>query len=292
MKARARDLVANPYVVSASRLALGGIFVAASVGKLQHQALFTDTVISYGMLPHGLAEMYGTVTPWVELLLGCCLVLGVFSTFAAAVSIPLIDSFIIAGIYALFRPAGDICGCFGELVSLSHLQAVLVDAAMLLIAWQILLYRDRAESLGLGALLSRFSFGAGRLKRYSIQFAALAVVVVLPASLVGDTANSPDIWMNEGPQVLLFWDGCADCFESELQIIDVLEQEYGDRIAFVRVNYLEDPEPAEKFGVENSFVVLLITGGTDDGGYVVHQRFEGTIDEEMLRDCFDRVLSS
>jgi len=167
-------------------LILGGIFVAASVSKLQNHTLFTDTVVDYGILPHSLAEFYGAAVPWLEMVIGCCLVLGIFSTLAAAVSIPLIDSFIIASIYALFRPVGDICGCFGELVSLSHLHAILVDCAMLVMAWGILLRRNKVEWLGLEALLCRFNLGTGRVRRYTIQLAALAVVVILPACLVGD----------------------------------------------------------------------------------------------------------
>ena len=186
MKARARDIVANPYLVATLRLILGGMFVAASVGKLQHQTLFTETVIDYGILPHSLAEVYGAAVPWLEMVIGCCLVLGIFSTLAAAVSIPLIDSFIVASIFALFRPVGDICGCFGEMVSLSHLHAILVDCAMLLMAWGTLLHRDKADWPGLGAFLSRLNPGMGRAKRYSMQLAALAVVVILPACLVGD----------------------------------------------------------------------------------------------------------
>lgn len=292
MKARVKEIIASVWLTHILRLALGGIFVAASVGKLQYRALFTDTVIGYDILPHSLAEFYGTVLPWAELFIGCCLVLGIFSTFASAISLPLIVSFIVASVYGLVRPVGDTCSCFGELVSLSYSQAIIIDVVMLLMAGQLLLHRDKAESFGLGSVLSRRDLGRKRGAMFVFRFVVVALVMVVTVPFIGGTQTSLDEETNESPQFLLFWDGCPDCFEYELNMIDELEQEYGDRIVFIRINYLEDPQAAEEFGVEDSFTMLLITGKTDQGEYVVHQRFEGTVDKEMLRNSFDQVLSS
>lgn len=290
MKARVKEIIASVWLTHILRLALGGIFVAASVGKLQYRALFTDTVIGYDILPHSLAEFYGTVLPWAELFIGCCLVLGVFSIFASAISLPLIVSFIVASVYGLVRPVGDICSCFGELVSLSHSQAIALDVAMLLMAEQLLLHRDKAESFGLGSLLSRRDLGRKRRAMFVFRFIVVALVMVITVPFIGGTQSSLDDIV-DGPQFLFFWDGCPDCFEYELNMIDELEQEYGDRIVFKRINYVEDLQAGEEFGVDSP-TMLLITGKTDQGEYVVHQRFEGTVDKEMLRNSFDQVLSS
>jgi len=290
VKARVKEIIASVWLTHILRLALGGIFVAASVGKLQYRALFTDTVIGYDILPHSLAEFYGTVLPWAELFIGCCLVLGVFSIFASAISLPLIVSFIVASVYGLVRPVGDTCSCFGELVSLSHSQAIALDVVMLLMAGQLLLHRDKAESFGLGSLLSRRDLGRKRGAMFVFRFIVVALVMVITVPFIGGTQRSLDDIV-EGPQFLFFWDGCPDCFEYELNMIDELEQEYGDRIVFKRINYVEDPQAAEEFGVDSP-TMLLIAGKTDQGEYVVHQRFEGTVDKEMLRNSFDQVLSS
>jgi len=290
VKARVKEIIASVWLTHILRLALGGIFVAASVGKLQYRALFTDTVIGYDILPHSLAEFYGTVLPWAELFIGCCLVLGVFSTFASAISLPLIGSFIVASVYGLVRPVGDTCSCFGELVSLSHSQAIALDVVMLLMAGQLLLHRDKAESFGLGSLLSRRDLGRKRGAMFVFRFIVVALVMVITVPFIGGTQSSLDDIVDR-PQFLFFWDGCPDCFEYELNMIDELEQEYGDRIVFKRINYVEDPQAGEEFGVDSP-TMLLIAGKTDQGEYVVHQRFEVTVDKETLRASFDQVLSS
>lgn len=291
MKARVKEIIASVWLTHILRLALGGIFVAASVGKLQYRALFTDTVIGYDILPHSLAEFYGTVLPWAELFIGCCLVLGVFSIFASAISLPLIVSFIVASVYGLVRPVGDTCSCFGELVSLSHSQAIALDVVMLLMAGQLLLHRDKAESFGLGSLLSQRDLGRKRRAMFVFRFIVVALVMVVTVPFIGGTQSSLDGETNEGLQFLFFWDGCLDCFDYQLKMIDELEQEYDDRIVFKRINYVEDPQAGEEFGVDSP-TMLLITGKTDQGEYVVHQRFEVTVDKETLRASFDQVLSS
>jgi uncharacterized membrane protein YphA (DoxX/SURF4 family) len=68
------------------RMALGGIFIVSAVLKIPHQSEFIQVVFSYGVLPYGLVELYGTVLPWIELILGLALVLGLFPRLNAGLS--------------------------------------------------------------------------------------------------------------------------------------------------------------------------------------------------------------
>ena len=88
MKDRLEKIINNRWLVFSSRLVLGGIFITASISKLQLQTKFVNTVISYGILPDSLAQIYGFTLPWVELFMGCSLVLGLFYRFNAALTIP------------------------------------------------------------------------------------------------------------------------------------------------------------------------------------------------------------
>ena len=103
-KALIEEIVNNRWLIFALRVALGGIFIAASVTKLSHQAEFINIVTSYGILPDSLARLYALIVPWAELVIGCSLVLGLFTRFAAALSIPLIVSFIVASTGRSPRP--------------------------------------------------------------------------------------------------------------------------------------------------------------------------------------------
>jgi uncharacterized membrane protein YphA (DoxX/SURF4 family) len=290
MRDRIREAAANEWLVLVSRLALGGIFLASSVGKLQHPFLFTETVKDYGILPDGLAQFYGTALPWAELFIGCSLVLGIWPRFSAALSVPLAVSFSIAAFYSLFQPGIDVCGCFGELVALSHPQAIAVDFAMLLLASEVLVHGNRAETFGIGRLLSRHDLGLKGRDALALRLAVLSLAIVLAASLIGDSRSPLEKQLAGRPGFLLLYN-CAECCQRQIEIIDSLEPEYGHRIAFIRINYVEDPQAAEQFDVDNPFTMLLISGKTEEDEYVIWERFVGTIGKDMLRDAFDELLA-
>jgi uncharacterized membrane protein YphA (DoxX/SURF4 family) len=183
MKARIKEIVDNRWLIFTLRLVLGGIFIAASVGKIPHQAEFINTVTSYGILPDNLAHAYGLILPWAELSIGCCLVLGIFSRLASALSIPLILSFIIASAYALFHTVEDSCGCFGQLIPISHSTSLVIDAVMLIMAVPLVLHK--AEFLSIGTLLSRLKLGSGRRRRFVFEKGSKFAVVALAVLAIG-----------------------------------------------------------------------------------------------------------
>ena len=150
-----RRIVSNRWLVLAARLLLGGIFLLSAIGKLQHSALFVDQVVDYGLLPEGLSRLYATVLPWAEVAVGFSLILGLLSAVGAIVSAAMTVSFAIAGIYSLLRPeeVPSLCGCFGELVDLSHTQSLTLDVAMLLAAVVIVVSWRRADEMGVMSLV-------------------------------------------------------------------------------------------------------------------------------------------
>jgi len=138
MKDKVEQFLTDEKVLLASRLILGSIFIAASIGKLQHLNVFVNLVASYNILPYSLAEVYGFLVPWLELLIGSLLILGLFTRFASALSIPIIISFIIASSHKLLIGAEGGCGCFGEVMPLTTSQALYMDAVMLLLTIMII----------------------------------------------------------------------------------------------------------------------------------------------------------
>jgi len=192
MNSIAAKIIYNRWLTLISRLALGGILITASIGKLQEHARFTDTVNNYGILPDFLAEAYGFVVPWLELFIGCCLVLGVFVRFASLLSVPVILSFIVANIYGLVHTAPYVCDCFGDLVTLSHPLSLGIDIVMLALAAQILYSINRsAEFFSIGFIVHRLSIGSGGARRILFEKGTMLAAVVLAMALFACCA--PDI---------------------------------------------------------------------------------------------------
>ncbi|MBN1592447.1 MAG: DoxX family membrane protein [Candidatus Coatesbacteria bacterium] len=94
------------------RIIVGGVFVYASIDKIIHPAQFADMVYNYRMLPYFVINFFAVILPWIELVIGLCLILGPFSDAASLVTGGLLAMFIVASIAALIRGLDINCGCF------------------------------------------------------------------------------------------------------------------------------------------------------------------------------------
>jgi len=100
--------------ILAARVIVGLIFLLAAIDKIQAPGAFADSVRAFHILPSNLVLPFAFLVPWLELLVAVYLLAGFMSRLAAAGSILLLLSFIIALTDSLLT--GNInhaCGCFG-----------------------------------------------------------------------------------------------------------------------------------------------------------------------------------
>ena len=140
----------NRYLSFVFRIALGVIFIVSGSGKLAELSTFVEEVKNADVLPHALATVYGNALPFVEIVIGALLVLGLFSRFAAAIGGLSSLSFIIGNSFEIHRGLYGDCGCFGSIASLqfSTREAFIIDCVMLIVAIQILVHKGEFLSLG------------------------------------------------------------------------------------------------------------------------------------------------
>jgi putative oxidoreductase len=98
----------------AARLYLGGVFLAACWFKIVDPASFALDVATYRILPLGLVNPLALVLPWVELLAGAMLVLGLRTRAAALLVSAMMVVFLVALAIALGRGLEMGCGCFAN----------------------------------------------------------------------------------------------------------------------------------------------------------------------------------
>jgi uncharacterized membrane protein YphA (DoxX/SURF4 family) len=65
------------FVITFLRIALGATFVFSSVGKLNRPGDFLAAVYDYQMVGPRLGVAVATVLPWLELIVGICLLAGI-----------------------------------------------------------------------------------------------------------------------------------------------------------------------------------------------------------------------
>jgi len=125
---------------------LGLILLLSGFGKMPGQAEFIDALLGSFWTP-ALAYFIGYCVPWVEVVLGVCLLLGVFPRIAAGLCLPLIIGFIVSNSWALgqgIEQFPECATCFGVLERLfgaiSPLQALYLDIVLFCLALVILLF--------------------------------------------------------------------------------------------------------------------------------------------------------
>ncbi|HYH73598.1 MAG TPA: MauE/DoxX family redox-associated membrane protein [Nocardioides sp.] len=95
------------------RLFLGAVLIYAGATKIGHPLTSQRAVQAYELLPDGLANTIGLALPFVEVVLGVLLVLGLFTRPAAIAATVLMVAFVIGISQAWARGLTIDCGCFG-----------------------------------------------------------------------------------------------------------------------------------------------------------------------------------
>lgn len=107
-----RDRLTHPWLTIRVQIALGAIFVAAALPKITDPPSFAHMIYNYRILPGGLINISALVMPWLELLTGLALILGVWVRPARWLIGAMLVTFIVAISINLLRDNAIDCGCF------------------------------------------------------------------------------------------------------------------------------------------------------------------------------------
>ena len=95
-----------------SRIVLGVVLIYASIDKIIHPEAFAKLIGNYNVLPFGLENVVAIILPTLELIVGCCLILGIMLDGSAIITAGMMGMFIIALSQAMIRGIDIDCGCF------------------------------------------------------------------------------------------------------------------------------------------------------------------------------------
>ena len=128
------------------RLVLGGVFIYASLDKIAHPAEFAKAIGNYHVLPFGLENLLALFLPWLELLTGILLIVGIMVDGATILIISMNIVFIFAISQALARGISIECGCFSVSTEGGNnigFQTILRDFVYLIMAFIIFYRQDK-----------------------------------------------------------------------------------------------------------------------------------------------------
>jgi uncharacterized membrane protein YphA (DoxX/SURF4 family) len=138
--------MAKGFIILGSSIFLGLALLVSGIGKIPGQAEFIDALLQSFWTPP-VAYFIGYCLPWVEVILGVALVIGVFPRIAAGLCLPLTAGFMANNSWALSQGIEQFpqCAyCFGIweewLGTISPLQALSLDVVLFCLALVILLF--------------------------------------------------------------------------------------------------------------------------------------------------------
>ncbi len=105
-------LLTHPWLTVRVQIALGVIFVAAALPKIVDPPSFAHMIYNYKLVPWSLVNPLALVMPWIELLCGLALILGIWKESARTIIAALLLTFIAAIGINLLRGNAIDCGCF------------------------------------------------------------------------------------------------------------------------------------------------------------------------------------
>jgi len=132
------------------RLVVGGIFLVSGLAKLADPVRFLLTLREFQLLPRAAESFLAVYLPWLELVLGLCMVLGLLHRTAALMIAGLNGFFIVAIGSVMARGIEVDCGCFGLLADVLHLPDMADGKAIVrnLVLMAMCLHIFRSEATG------------------------------------------------------------------------------------------------------------------------------------------------
>jgi putative oxidoreductase len=142
---RMRRVIDNDLLTVIARVAVGATFIVASVYKIRDPGAFAKSIWFYHMVPGDLINLMALIIPWVELLCGLALIMGLFYRGAVVLVNIMMVTFIFALCTTIVKGIDIDCGCFkaGQTATRAAWEALVFDLVLILFTLQLLFSRSK-----------------------------------------------------------------------------------------------------------------------------------------------------
>jgi putative oxidoreductase len=139
-------MIHNKSILWVFRIGVGGVFIWAGLLKILGPLEFAQNIANYRVFSRDLSFLIALVLPWVEVLCGILVILGVFRSGSSLLLSGLLGVFLVLITVTIFRGLDVDCGCFGSIGRHVDYRLLLTDIVLLYLTLNIFISSIRSRS--------------------------------------------------------------------------------------------------------------------------------------------------
>jgi len=142
-------MLKNKWLLLASRLVLGALFIYASLDKVLNPLAFAQIIHNYRITPPSLINIAAVLLPWIELLAGLLLVIGMKVRGSNLTLGLLLLFYVVLLTVTASRGINVACGCFTMSMAVKSNLAIRIveDLVMLLMSLHLFFFYKRSKEV-------------------------------------------------------------------------------------------------------------------------------------------------
>lgn len=130
-------MIGNKYLVFSFRLILGGVFIWAGLLKIFDPLGFAEDIANFRVFPQWISFFLALILPWIEVISGVFLILGLFRHASTLILSLLLAAFLVLIVVSIMRGIDIDCGCFGSFSQKVDYKLILTDCVLLFLSLNI-----------------------------------------------------------------------------------------------------------------------------------------------------------
>jgi len=131
-------MLQNRNVLLIFRLIVGGVFIWAGISKIADPLSFAQNVRNYQLVGPALSFLTAIFLPWVELIAGMWIIIGIYPRSSALLISCLLMFFILLVLITMARGLDVDCGCFRTFSRRADWQLIAEDSLWLALSLALL----------------------------------------------------------------------------------------------------------------------------------------------------------
>lgn len=108
------NFLSNKYLLLLFRLIVGFVFLYAGAQKINSPSVFAESISAYKLFPEFIINFIAVFVPWLEVISGLLLILGISVKENSFIIMNMLVLFILLIVITMLRGLDIDCGCFGE----------------------------------------------------------------------------------------------------------------------------------------------------------------------------------